>query len=153
MTNNLVNRLLWCHQWDTVFKITGIEPPMESCENMGDMLRFIDLRTGKEMITNWVSEIGEHFQLVPLPYPEKKAVAFCEAINDREKSNYIAHGLWEDMELLLMNEKTERCCNGSGLIEVDGNVTSCPVCEAEIQKIKKKYPAPEPKLYEDGIPF
>ena len=75
---------------------------MEACEDMGAMLRFIDLRTGKELVSNWVSEIGEHFQLVPTAYPEEKAVAFCAAINKREKANQTAHDLWADMELLLM---------------------------------------------------
>lgn len=75
----LIGRLLFWEEQETFFKIKAIEPPMELSEDMGDMLRLVSLEDKTESVIHWVSDIGEHFALVPEIFNEKEAVRYCMA--------------------------------------------------------------------------
>lgn len=47
----------------------------------------------------------------------------------------------------------KKCCNGSGLIEVNGEVESCPTCEAIIKKYQGYWGDESPNRTGDDIPF
>ena len=101
MKNKLEGRRLFAESWSAFFEIKAVEPPMESCEDMGEMLRLINLHDGSEALAHWVSEIGEHFVLVPDDYPNDKIKTYHEALASRNAAETVLMGVELEIAELL----------------------------------------------------